>query len=114
MREITGRIRLTTINDFGVRICFVYSFDEWSQKSAVLLGISPGVPVTDVLLVPQCPIVNAIAEMVYHPRDIAVECRDLLRGSGSIEDGVQAAIIVVERAWRGGLRRAASRSAKCT
>ena len=90
-------ISQATVNHLRVRVGFVHGGDERLEQPAVLLGIAPGVPVADVLLVPQRAVMNAAAEVVHHPIHVAGEGVDLLGRLGRPEDGVETAVVVVER-----------------
>src|SRR5439155_1356181 len=64
----------------------------------VFLRIAVGVPIADVLFVPEGVIANAPAEVVYHPFHVIDEGRDLSRRLGWPEDRIEAAIVIVKRA----------------
>ena len=38
-----------------------------------MVWITPGIPITDVLLIPQSPVVNAILKMIHHPCHVSIE-----------------------------------------
>lgn len=74
---------------------------ERSKQAAVLLGIAPGIPISDILLVPKRPIINAVFEVIHHPGGVSIESRSLLRSYWRPKNGIEAAVIIVEcpRFW---------------
>ena len=95
--KFASRIRLPAINNFGGWIRLVHRVNKRTQQASVLLRISPGVPVSDVLLIPQSPVVNAVFEVVDHPRYILIERSCLLRRNRRPEHGIGAAVVIVKR-----------------
>src|SRR5690242_7164799 len=79
---------------------------------AVLLGIPPRIPIADVLLVPQRPVVNAVFEMINRPGYVFVEGSLLLGGERRPVDGVDAAVVIVEGAglWDAHVRQLSAMS----
>src|SRR5436853_7923304 len=90
---------LSAVDHFSLWVRLVHSGDKRVKEFPVLLGIAPWIPVSNVLFVPQRPIVDAVTEMIHHPGGVAVERGNLFRRIGRPEHGIQAAVVVVERPW---------------
>src|ERR1700733_6332670 len=72
-------IGLSAVNHLCTRISLMDRGDKGTQKLPVLFGIAPWIPIADVLLIPQSPVVDPIMKAVHHPRDITIEAGSLLR-----------------------------------
>src|SRR5205085_11701969 len=79
LSEVPGGIRLGSVNDFRFLIGLMNGLYKRFQQPAIFFGIWNGIPVIDVLLIPQSPVGNAPAKMLYHPSRVAAESGDLLR-----------------------------------
>ena len=75
--------------------------DESLQQAPVVFRIRQRIPVIDILLVPQRVIADAAAEMSHHELHVLHECRNLCGRLGRPEDGIEAAVGIVEAARRG-------------
>src|ERR1035438_5273612 len=84
--EVSAWICLAAIDHLRLRIGAMHGVDKGAQKLSKLLRIAIGIPVPDVLFVPQSPVVDAIVKMVHHPCRVSIEGRDLLRRGRRIED----------------------------
>ena len=71
--EVAVRVRLSAIDHFRLWIGSVYGFDKRTEEFSKLVWITPGIPITDVLLIPQSPVVNAILKMIHHPCHVSIE-----------------------------------------
>ena len=98
---IAVRVGLAAVDHFRLRIGFVDGRRERREQASVLLGISPRIPVTYVLLVPQGIVMNPPAKMVHHPFHVADERGDLILSFRRPEDRVDAAVVIMKSARLG-------------
>ena len=101
LSEIADGVRLTAIDHFRLRIGSVHGFDKRSQEPSILLGIAPGIPIANVLFIPQSPIVDTIVKMIHHPGRVSIEGSDLLGRSRRPEDRIQTPVIIMKRSGLG-------------